>query len=181
MCVCLCVCCTHECSCHRLEEGVDFSGLELQTVINCSAWVLGTKPDSLQEQAVLVTTEPTLQPHFYRLILGDRALWISSPPHGTSIFMCLLPVPAQEILHSLWALHSVPSAAVSAAQCAVNSCMCHAVCCEHLWACMVCRQHVWACTVCRQHLWTLDSVLWASVSLHRVLLAAFSVHLLHSE
>ena len=118
------MCCEHECSCPRPEEGVDCLGWSYRLiVINCPAWVLGTNPGSLQEQAVLVTTEPSLQPHLYRFILGDRALWISSPPMAppfSSVYCLCLPrrsciaYGCCTVCHEhLGTLHSVPSAYVN--------------------------------------------------------------------
>lgn len=52
---------------------LDLLELELQMVVRCSFWVLGTKLGfsgrvklgPLQGQQVLLTAEPSLQPHIY--------------------------------------------------------------------------------------------------------------------
>lgn len=44
---------------YRIQKRVSYTlKLELQVVVNCSAWVLGMKSESSQEQCVLLTPEP---------------------------------------------------------------------------------------------------------------------------
>lgn len=47
--------CTRECGCLRSPEAPDPPELELQTVASCCRWLL-------EEQQVLLTGEPSLQP-----------------------------------------------------------------------------------------------------------------------
>lgn len=56
------VCAIRMCGTHRgLQGALDPLGLELQ-IVKATMWVLGTKIGPLEEQSVLLTTWPPLQP-----------------------------------------------------------------------------------------------------------------------
>lgn len=75
---------------------LDSLELELQMVVSCLVWMLGTKLGPLEEQPLLLTVQPSVQP--FRFVLFEKAwfhivqavleltmsLRISDPPASTS-------------------------------------------------------------------------------------------------
>jgi hypothetical protein len=67
VCVCVCVC---VCACVHVYVGAHGSQrevsdpieLKLQAVISCLKWMLKNHSDPLEEQQILLATEPSLQP-----------------------------------------------------------------------------------------------------------------------
>lgn len=61
--ICMCVYVPHVCSCpQKSEKASDTQDLGLQVVVSHLSWVLGTNSNSLEEQQVLLITEPSLLP-----------------------------------------------------------------------------------------------------------------------
>ena len=55
------VCASHVCSASRSQKRApDRLELELQAIVNCPTWALGTEPSPLQGQRVLLTTAEPL-------------------------------------------------------------------------------------------------------------------------
>lgn len=50
------------CRCFAEVRGSDSLELELQGIVSCLTWVLGTNPMFTQKQYSLLTAEPTFQP-----------------------------------------------------------------------------------------------------------------------
>lgn len=69
---CMCVHCIHILCLQRPEEGVGSCGIEV-TIVN-TMWVLGLKPGLLEEQPVLLTTEPSLRIQSRQSLSRDYSL-----------------------------------------------------------------------------------------------------------
>lgn len=67
-----------KCTAHRGQKrggGSDPLKLELQVVVSCYRWVLGTELRSLQEQNALLTAEPSPLPTSHHLLIRFVLIW----------------------------------------------------------------------------------------------------------